>query len=343
MMSQTLGDLLTEISQTPGLHRIVAVTIYADTVVNTLNKVLAEESGKTGQSCLRITDLTEAQSAVLLQILFYDWRRRDPKCENQEELERWCRLLAQNPELLDIPGLHEDIERLCQRLAKYFLEIDPEKAKEIAAELAPGYPPEDTFSLFWLGAEVPSFPVPPGHSLWRGLAVRDKGQWDKLSEDERLRRIIRLCGNSDRLEMWTRILFQLACRALERGREKSVSDERTIPLEAPVDDPRWRGLQAYQINEETREAHVDLPDPTSDRFLLELEAREEAEEELDRLAAQLELTQGEQIVYEALRQGKEGTDLLFYAQERGIAPASVPVLRSRLLSKFRAAKNPSTK
>ena len=133
------------------------------------------------------------------------------------------------------------------------------------------------------------------------------------------------------------IALRLLCTASEKGTERSISDERTVPIRAAPDDPRWRGWKHYEMDETTGEAHIELIDHKAERFVHNLEEREAATEKLERLAAQVILTSGERIVYEGLREGKEGVTLSLYAQERGLVAASIPVLTSRLKKKLRAA------
>ncbi|MBM3132319.1 MAG: hypothetical protein FJZ95_04715 [Chloroflexi bacterium] len=335
--------MLTEISRTSGLARMAAAKLCGDAILKALAEGFYEAWKRTRRVRFSRTDLTDAQNMVLDQVMFFDWLRRDPKRENKESLAYWCRRVAEHPEMLTIPGLDGDLERLNKELITHLLETDPATARDVAAKL--GAPrtgsPEDTFALFWLGDEAPASALPPGHSLWLSLRVNDKGQWDKLTAEEQLRRVMRLIANPRGRHHLVRTLFRLVLRASERGSEKSVSQERTIPLEAPIDDPRWRGYRPYLANEETGEARLDLPDPNAERFVSDIEEAEEAEQQLERLAAQAKLTSAERIVYQGLRQGKEDAELVSYAEEQGLSPKSVSVLKSRVFSKLRVAANSS--
>ncbi len=334
---QTLGNLINDISQTSGMARILSVQVLANEIIDDLPESFSETLVRSGEAPIPIADLNEAQSVVLYQVLLYDWRRSDPKCENREKQEYWSRILAQNPQITDVPGLEEDLKRFCQQTTGYLLDTAPKTATEVAKELRYGYPPEDTLSLFWLGDEAPKLSIPPGHRFWHSLSVKDKGQWGRLSKDEQLHRITRLMATPHGQKKWSGILFRLAHKSLDRGTEKSISDERIVPFEAPVDDPRWNDYKYRQVDEKTGYAHVEpQADPVSDRFISDLETQDDLLQ-LDRMVAQLRLTDAERIVYQGLRQGKEDTELRAYVQERGYSPASAPVCKTHLLAKIRKA------
>ena len=218
MVSKTLGDLLTEVSRTSGLDRMAAVAACTDTVIEALDRVRKDA----GVNQFSLDELTETQGHVLAQILFYG--QKGWECERG--LSNWGCLIAQHPEVLEVPGLAEDLERLFKDAVKNL----PDVMDEVAKELYPLHPPRDTLSVFWLGDDACSQAIPPGHSLWLALEVSDGGQWQSLPENEQVTRMLRSLRRN-RLFL-ARVMLRLACNALERG---SQSRENTVSLELLTD------------------------------------------------------------------------------------------------------------
>ncbi len=91
-------------------------------------------------------------------------------------------------------------------------------------------------------------------------------------------------------------------------------------------------------DKETGEKVSDAIDPTSTRFVRELEDEDEASSELDRLASQVKLTKSELIIFAGLRQGLEDGLLEKYVQANHISKLSMPVIKFRLMKKLRQVK-----
>jgi len=78
-----------------------------------------------------------------------------------------------------------------------------------------------------------------------------------------------------------------------------------------------------------------VEDPAATRFIREVEERDE----LDRLVCRVELSPGERLVLMGILEGMEGEALAEWVegQGAGVSRASVPVLKSRLVSRLREA------
>lgn len=80
---------------------------------------------------------------------------------------------------------------------------------------------------------------------------------------------------------------------------------------------------------------IEVPDLEASRFVDQVEARDE----LERIVSCADLSPGERVVLDGMRQGLKGEPLAEWveAQGAGVRRASVTVLASRVLSKLRAA------
>jgi hypothetical protein len=313
MVCMKLGDLLREMAQLQGLERVAALALYSEAVVNAL-----EQGAKEGHPIsIDISPHMTAEEVVVVQCLFFRWWHRDPGLKDKKQLAKWCRVLAEHPDIFDIPGLEEDVMGLIQRSIAQGLETDPDEFEKGVRRQFPRSPTKQLLRLFWLADCVPPFSLPPGHRFWELLGVEDEGAWDSLTEEQRVKRAL-LRGARSRTSL-AQSLLPAILRQLEKGSTQSISSERTVPLsEGSIDPGKLRGLRVRD-------------------WRSEIEERDAARRLLDRLADQVRLTESEGIVFAGMREGLAGEGLKDYAIQRGIARDSVPVLKSRLMAKLRKA------
>lgn len=216
------------------------------------------------------------------------------------------------------PEEKEQILRDLRRAHARFCFSDEEWAREVTARFGRHFEdPSEALSYLFeglageLGRAIPA----PNHPFWQTLGVRDSKEWRALPAWKAIAQVVLLEKDPSRWEAVADVALKMGAEQWKRGSRASVSSEREVPLP--------QGLGAV--------------DPDATRFIQEIEDRDAAGQELDRLVARAHLTRGEHIIYSGLREGLEGEELLDYAEKQGISRPSVPVLKSRLSVKLREA------
>ena len=221
-------------------------------------------------------------------------------------------------------------------LLTWVLENMPERVAERLHPRPKGARPEDVIGMFW---------DPPEKQLmdqWTNLgqlppayAMFGCGDWEEM-ETLPLTELWRRCIVEGAWRPGAKKLERLALAHRETGQRKSVSRDKQESLSKMEENQQRLGEQVYRGE---REAHVEVPfdDPTSTRFIAQVEHTDE----LDRLISRVKLSPAERIVLAGRRKGLEGEALIYYVgkhpQGGGISRASIPVLASKALSKLRAA------
>ncbi len=313
MVGMRLGDLLQDMAQLQGLNRVLALALNSEVVVSSL-----EHGAKEGNPLsIDIGPRMTAEEIVVVQCLFFRWWLRDSALKDEKELAKWCRIMAEHPKVWDIPGLGKDVTELLEKSTAQRMRTDRDEFEKEARKQFTGCSAGELLELLWLADSVPPFSLPPGHRFWELLGVGDQGDWNSLTGEQQVKRALQRLARSRGL--LARALLPSILRQLEKGSGRSISSERTVPLsEGLVNLRRLGGLR--------------VPD-----WRDQIEERDAVRRLLDDLVNQVRLTKGEVIVLAGMRAGYTGESLSNYAVDRGVASRSVPVLKSRLMTKLKKA------
>jgi hypothetical protein len=174
--------------------------------------------------------------------------------------------------------------------------------------------------------------------LWAALGLNPNGLSGLTPEGvaeimlRRFMRIFGLDGGPPEEKTQSNLLRWVIKSHLPRDTEPGTSPEAiTKAVKA--------GLiyQGHEVkDDETGElVETEVEDPGAERFVMEVERRDE----LDRLVARVRLSPGERLVLQGMRLGLKGEDLAAWVveQRQGLRRVSVPVLASKLMSKLKKA------
>ena len=156
-------------------------------------------------------------------------------------------------------------------------------------------------------------PLPPEHPLLRVLGVKDVGEWNKLTADQKITKLVSMWNDKERRNVFSRRAAKHIDSSAHDASRVSVSPEQLSPLPEEFDDDGYT------------------------RYCDELEAKDE----LDRLVEKMHFPPTEQLVLAGLRRGFKGTGLEDYVLQqpegKSLKRESIPVLANRVRSKLKIA------
>ena len=156
-------------------------------------------------------------------------------------------------------------------------------------------------------------PLPPEHPLLRVLGVKDEGEWNRLTADQKITKLFSMWNDKERRNAFGRRAAKHIDSSAQDASRVSVSREQLSPLPE------------------------EKKDDGSTRFIRELEAKDE----LDRLVEKVHFPPTERLVLAGLRRGFKGTGLEDYVLQqpegKSLKRESIPVLANRVRSKLKIA------
>ncbi len=156
-------------------------------------------------------------------------------------------------------------------------------------------------------------PLPPEHPLLRALGVKDVGEWNRLTAEQKITKLVSMWNDKERRNVFSRRAAKHIDSSAKDASRVSVSPEQQIPLPE------------------------EKKDDGSTRFIRELEAKDE----FYRLIEKVHFSPTERLVLAGLRRGFKGTGLEDYVLQqpegKSLKRESIPVLANRVRTKLKMA------